>query len=172
MQNELKRDGPKISWVPQSNFHITLQYLGEQEAEWVDEISGAASELLRHLSGFNCEVSGLGQFGGGGRPQVIWVGVPNPPELMFDIHHAVSSLAKEGGVKMSSQSFHPHITLGRVRSSKGAAELTSRVGLVKNAGLGSIRIDRCIVDAEPVEFSRRTIRGNSEFSIKTGVTRW
>jgi 2'-5' RNA ligase len=64
-----------------------------------------------------------GSFPEKGKPRVLWVGADGETDnlirLQQDVEHACSSL----GYEQENKSFHPHITIGRVRDHRDAFAL-------------------------------------------------
>src|ERR1039457_1697986 len=97
---------PGVRFVRSSNYHVTLQFLGEVPQP------EAVRERLRQVRapGFQLSVRGVGFFPDARAPRVFWAGVEAPalPALARSIGQSLEALgfAQESG-------FHPHLTLAR-----------------------------------------------------------
>jgi 2'-5' RNA ligase len=118
LQDRLRADVPPglVRWVRPEGMHLTLKFLGDVPAVQVSEIAQAVQQASAKHASFVCTVSGLGCFPNTARPRVVWVGIEEPGgtllALQRDVDHAVSAL----GFAPEQRRFHPHLTLGRVKS--------------------------------------------------------
>jgi len=118
LQDRLRADVPPglVRWVHPEGMHLTLKFLGDIPAAQVPKIAQAVQQASQEHPPFECEVSGLGCFPDTTRPRVVWVGIQEPSgvltALQRDVDRAVSAL----GFEPEQRRFHPHLTLGRVKS--------------------------------------------------------
>jgi 2'-5' RNA ligase len=103
-----------IRWIPSSNVHLTLRFLGEQTEERVSEAIKAASEPA--VEAFNLRLAGTGAFPDVRRPSVLWVGVDDA-ERLAHLHAEISQSLQRWGFTLEKRAFRPHVTIGRVRRS-------------------------------------------------------
>ncbi len=112
MREELLRvGGGGLKPVDPENLHITLWFLGEIGEAEVDMVSEALRKI--DVDPFSITLSGLGYFPGGGRINVIWVGVSNGAEELQNIHSKLERSLT--GIKLEKQKFTPHLTICRVK---------------------------------------------------------
>lgn len=114
IQKLLKDNSKRGSWVPQSNFHITLKFLGnirEEEAKRIDEvIKGIAIETTP----ISLTLDNLGYFNHvNGEYRVLWLGVRGELDQLFRLYDIMEREMKKIGYPMERRKFTPHITLGR-----------------------------------------------------------
>jgi len=95
---EIQERLPKVSLA--MGFHITLSFLGEADAEAIQERLSALE-----FRTFSVKTSHIGMFS-----NVIWVGIEENAELM-ELQNKVFSLCPG----KDDHSFHPHITLARFK---------------------------------------------------------
>lgn len=99
---------PKVRWIEEENFHLTLRYLGVLSDHSLMDIQNHLKNLF--FLQFPLILKGTGHFHSKGQRGSIWLGVADNPQL--------SSLKKEvnhvlKGIRLpSEEQFHPHITLG------------------------------------------------------------
>lgn len=111
-QNELLRaGGAGLKPVERENLHITLLFLGEIDDHQVT----LASEALNSVESkpFEIEFNGAGYFPGGGRVNVIWVGVKKGAEELKTIHTFLKR--KLSNLRIEDEKFVPHLTVCRVK---------------------------------------------------------
>jgi len=123
-QKRLKELKADVKWVEEENFHITLSFLGEIKVSQADQIIGEIRKNLPSISPFVLNLSGLGVFPNKERPRVIWVGVTKGKEEIILLYNFLKELLEPCGFDFSKK-YTPHVTLGRVRSSKNMKALIS-----------------------------------------------
>ena len=135
-----RESGAHVGWVPAGNIHLTLAFLGSVPAEMVESIGRSLDEVGAGTAPFPLRLAGVGWFGGQ-RPKVIWVGAggegaPALAALQAEVACRVADL----GFAIEEREFHAHFTLGRVRSSRHAHELTTAVEEFRDANFGDVRV--------------------------------
>lgn len=121
----LKILAPDIKWVPESNYHLTLNFLGSIAK---DDLQ-AVNEHLRALavrSSFSLSVGGWGMFPNIKQPSVLWIGMGGELEALQCLWKQLDDRMSESGYPRDRR-FHPHITLGRFRSPGNASSLIARL---------------------------------------------
>lgn len=102
---------PKASMSLARQFHITLKFLGEVNADKVSDITNALKNI--RFNAFELELSGIGCFPNKKDPRVIWVGLKESLELTKLASDIEKSL-KEFGFEPEHK-FRPHLTLARTK---------------------------------------------------------
>lgn len=142
----LKKTHPRVKWVAPDCIHLTLAFLGEIPEEHGAGIHAAVDAAIQGMGGFSCAVKGLGWFGSPRSPRVVWAGMAEEPALMM-LQAGVTEALRQIGFVPEDRPFHPHLTLGRVKSSRDAdglaEELTKRreteYGVMKVHGVAVMR---------------------------------
>lgn len=118
LQDRLRADVPPglVRWVRPEGIHLTLKFLGDVPAEKVSEIARAVQQACEKHVSFECTVSGLGCFPDAVRPRVIWVGIQEPGGTLLALQRDVDRALSALGFEPEQRPFHPHLTLGRVKS--------------------------------------------------------
>src|SRR3974390_2685548 len=73
-QEELKKSGADIKWVPVGNIHITLKFFGNITETQVTDISEAVTALAANQAPFTLTVTDAGAFPNPKNPRVVWLG--------------------------------------------------------------------------------------------------
>lgn len=117
LQRKLEVDLPpgSIRWVDRDGIHLTLKFLGDTERKKLPEITAALSAVAHHAPPCTLTVKGLGCFPNPRRPRVLWVGVEEPAGILAALQDAIEEVMTPFGYERERRSFHPHLTLGRVR---------------------------------------------------------
>ncbi len=108
-----RSDTRVVRWVPASNIHLTIKFLGDVSRTNVEILTKILrSEVSRHRQ-FEIRVNGLGAFPSIRRPRVVWVGVEAPPTLL-SLQRSIEAETVRLGYAPEERPFSPHLTLGRV----------------------------------------------------------
>jgi 2'-5' RNA ligase len=100
--------------VPPENLHITLKFLGEVDEEAAKDVGDRINQI--EYPAFRIRLKGLGYFPGGGRINVIWVGMSEGAIQLKGLYTKVEDVAQALGFKRDT--FSPHLTICRVKSVK------------------------------------------------------
>ena len=102
-----------IRWVPVSNIHLTLKFLGDVSISNLNILTDMIQAEISNHHQFDISVGGSGAFPNIRQPRVIWVGVEAPPELDA-IQNGIETATSRLGYVREDRSFSPHLTIGRV----------------------------------------------------------
>ena len=124
---------PGLRRTTRAQWHLTMQFLGD-----VVDLDAVADALaaLSSPSG----VGGAVRLGGGGafpkvrRAQVLWVGAAEGGEFLSTLAGAVAARLAPLGFDREDRRFHPHLTLGRTRTSP--TDLRSTVAQLDGCDFG------------------------------------
>jgi 2'-5' RNA ligase len=127
--NRLKDVPAKVTWVKPDQMHLTMNFLGDVPMNDIPAVCKVVADSVRAFAPFDVEMAGVGVFPGYENPRTIWLGVTDGRDQLVALHAALAQGLAELGFRVEARRFHPHLTLGRVRSlPAGAGELA---GLVK-----------------------------------------
>jgi 2'-5' RNA ligase len=111
---------PGCRWVESLPFHITLAFLGDVANRDLNELCLSVAAAVEPSGRFDLKVEGLGAFPSPARPRVIWAGVTaDDMGPLPAVREAVVRAATQAGYRPDDPRFHPHVTLGRIRSDRG-----------------------------------------------------
>ena len=138
--NSLRRHvGHRVDarWVPASNLHITVWFIGNVTDERSNEILGA---LDRPFTGsvFSVHIAGLGAFPSSGAPRVFWLGVRSGADQLVGLHAGLAARLLPLGIEPERRAYSPHLTIARVTKVRGGnadADLRASLrGVAADAG--------------------------------------
>lgn len=132
-QSRLREVPADVKWVEQHNLHLTVKFLGEVDPGLVGEISGVAGEAIAGTGDFTLELAGTGFFPDARHPRVIWIGVGGEVQKFHHLYNLMMEGMARLGFASEKARFSPHLTLGRLRSPRGAGELVSKARAVAGA---------------------------------------
>lgn len=108
----LRRDLPPARWVRVDGMHLTLKFLGEQDATVPDALAAAVEPAFSALAPVEVGLGGGGFFPSARRARVAWVGGQAPG---LDAWARAIEAAAEGlGIAREARPFAVHLTLARL----------------------------------------------------------
>lgn len=154
VQDKLKKCRADVRWVEPNNIHLTLRFLGYISESQLKNVFKATGLAVRGISPFHLSFSGWGAFPVLDNPRVIWVGVKEGAEILSRINRNLEGILKRNGFppvccagtgRAEKREYHPHLTLGRVKSSKNKAGLIESVKSERGCSLGSMEVEKVTV---------------------------
>ena len=103
-----------VRWVPAANLHLTLQFLGEVEAERIPSLREALESAVAGHAAFRLGLRGAGAFPSAERPRVLWVGAGEGAAEASALAASVATALAPLGFAPEERPFVPHLTVGRV----------------------------------------------------------
>ncbi len=115
LQDELKIGTKGIRWVKSGNIHLTLKFLGDIPEELLDELGEILASVCKSRPPFKLSPGTPGGFPNIERPRVIWLGLVGELEKLDVLKQEIEKGCSSAGLPREKRSFHPHLTLGRVK---------------------------------------------------------
>ena len=112
----------KVTWVRPQGIHLTLKFLGDIKKSQIPEISDCLRKCAKAVPPFELTSTTCGAFPGFRNPRVLWVGLDGGQpliQLQLDIRKSLEQL----GFDTDNKDFHPHLTVGRVKSIESNSNL-------------------------------------------------
>jgi RNA 2',3'-cyclic 3'-phosphodiesterase len=107
----LQKGLEEIDWVEESDFHITLKFIGDVSAQMANDID---EELRAHyFSSMTLEFSELAWFGST-KPRLLYIGI-KPNRELSELAHRHENLMRRMGLPPETRNFMPHVTLAKVK---------------------------------------------------------
>jgi len=146
VQGKLRPAGADVKWADPDGIHLTVKFLGDVEDTDVPKVCDVMSACALAARPLDLEVAGLGTFPPRGAPRVVWAGVRGDVEplakLVMGLEQAVADAV---GIAPERRPYHAHLTLGRVRSTRGAARLVEAIASAGAVELGSFAADELVL---------------------------
>jgi len=135
----LKQTGADVRWVKPENIHLTLKFLGDIEEDLSHEVVHVIEGTCRKFKPFTLTVRGTGVFPNARAPRVLWVGLSQDKDLT-GIKHGIDAGLVPLGFAPEDRAFVPHLTIGRLRSSRGHSALLDKVARLRDNSYGVIDV--------------------------------
>ena len=145
----------RVGWVPPPNMHVTLKFLGNIQAESAHIIGDRFRELLADRPAFKVHLKGTGAFPSREKPRVLWLGARCAGGELEQLAADVDEWLHDLGFPKEKRAFHPHLTLGRVKSLRPSLDLLD--------GLEEREVAHCTA-AEVVLYESEIARRGAEYT--------
>lgn len=121
----LRSSLPRASWTRQESWHLTLLFLGEVDATFVERFIQAMEPPAFETVPGEIQAGPAVVFPEHGRPRVLGVGFFPSPGLESVSHLAAAAQEAAGrlGRKVEDRPFHAHVTFARLRDPWPAASV-------------------------------------------------
>lgn len=131
-QAELRRALPDaaVRWSKRAQFHLTLRFLGDVEAQRVAALTESLRRACRGFPALRLRAEGVDFFPDQRRPRVVWAGVQDAEGILPKLQGAIESAIADFTLQKAEGKFTGHLTLGRCAGIRPAqAESLSRLAL-------------------------------------------
>jgi 2'-5' RNA ligase len=118
----LAASGADVRWDSPDKYHCTLLFLGEVADAVVEDLARRAADAVKGHLPFEASYAGLGFFPTPARARVVWAGIRDDGSCAR-LHDSLSGALRTLLPEETGAPFHPHITLGRIRSPRNLARL-------------------------------------------------
>ena len=127
IQGDLKSSHADVRWVNPEKIHLTLKFFGSIEEARVESIIKAIENPVRNTPAFTMKVRRIGAFPHWKNPRVIWMGLIDEKGILSPFQKELETELEKIGFEPEARAFQPHLTLGRVNSSRGKEELIRKM---------------------------------------------
>lgn len=154
-----------IRWADPAQLHLTLKFLGETSPIQTEQTKLILETVAAQFAPFQFTLRGLGFFKNQGQPRVLYAGIDDS-EILQKLAQETDHQLAGAGFEKETRGFHPHLTLGRIKSIRNKSQLYALV-----IEFGNAEIQR--VDVKEMIFyqSILTPRGPVYKDLKTVVFR-
>ena len=120
LQGLIAPEIPNARWVTPEMFHVTLAFLGDVPDTDLNVVCRAVAAATSGIPPFKVNLQSLGAFPDSEKPRVVWVGMTGPGiEILNQLQKSIVGAVTEAGFPPEDDRFHPHLTLGYLKSKKG-----------------------------------------------------
>lgn len=112
-----------VRWVRPEGLHITLKFLGEVEEKGMRDVVRVMEEAAQGATRFTLELTEVGAFPNAQYPRIIWMGIADASGELQRIQQRIESGFEELDFEPEGRDYTPHLTLGRVVTSRARGQL-------------------------------------------------
>jgi len=145
VQGDLRSTHADVRWVSPEKIHLSLKFFGNIEESRIDPIFKSIEEPVRNTPPFSVRVRGAGAFPSLKNPRVIWMGLADGKEMLISLQEQIEASLGKIGFEPEDRPFQPHLTLGRMKSSREKVELVRRMERYTEEEFGDFRVERVIL---------------------------
>ena len=129
LQHKLATTGAGVRWVRPEGIHLTLKFLGNVPENLIPEIVSVIQEVVQKNAPevIRLGIKGVGTFPPRGAPRVVWAGLTGDLVALARLQQALEAALARLGFAPEKRPFVPHLTLGRVKSSKNKKNLLNTI---------------------------------------------
>jgi 2'-5' RNA ligase len=121
--DRLKSSRADVKWVKPEGIHLTLKFLGNIDQQKIKEVKEILDKVAKMQVCFEIRLEGLGAFPKPVSPRVIWAGVKQGAQNTINLAKNLENQLEKIGFEKEKRPFHPHLTLGRLRSGQNKGKL-------------------------------------------------
>ena len=145
VQGGLRSSRADVRWTNPETIHLTLKFFGNIEESRIDPIFKSIEEPIRNTPPFSLKVQGVGAFPHLKNPRVIWIGLVDEREALTLLQKQIETYLEKIGFQPEDRPFRPHLTLGRMKSTRGKEELAGRMERYREEEFGDVEVERVIL---------------------------
>jgi RNA 2',3'-cyclic 3'-phosphodiesterase len=109
-----------LRWEAAYKLHLTLKFLGDTNSETLDGLKEELGRIARIHKPFWMKYEGLGCFPDSKSPRIIWIGCLPLSSALDHLQQDIEIMSTGFGFDPEQRTFHPHITIGRVKTAAHA----------------------------------------------------
>lgn len=129
-----------LRFVPPSNVHITLKFLGETDEGLIPSIEEALKAVAEEARSFTMSVGGAGAFPDVKRPRVVWAGVKEGRDELAELAKGAERAVEPLGFEVERRPFRGHVTVARVKGAAAAKAVGQTVAANEGRDFGSFDV--------------------------------
>ncbi|HXX58859.1 MAG TPA: RNA 2',3'-cyclic phosphodiesterase [Thermodesulfovibrionales bacterium] len=161
----LGKSGADVKWVRAENLHITLKFLGDTEEYLLPDIKEKLSNISSLHKPFTVHLSGTGLFPDRRKPRVVWIDFGGGQELS-KLQETVEENLASLGYNKEKRRFSPHLTVGRVRSSRNLDSLLRGMEEQRDKDFGNIEVASFLLMKSDLKPGGAEYAAIAEFNLK------
>jgi RNA 2',3'-cyclic 3'-phosphodiesterase len=119
--------GTGVRWTRREQIHLTLKFFGNVPDRDLEALKAALQRSVLGIQPMQLSIGQLGCFPSSQRPSVLWVGVQGELASLNKLRAQIEQETNAFGSHSEERSFHPHLTIGRVKAHGGEARQIGEV---------------------------------------------
>ena len=139
IEQSLMGTGANIKCVSPENIHITLKFLGQTPLHRINDIESIMRKSLKGIKPHSIKLSGMGVFPNEQYVKIIWIGIKQS-DYLCTIATRLNDLLNSIGFKREKRTFSAHLTLARMRSSRGKDQVLGILHQYKDTTFATVPV--------------------------------
>jgi RNA 2',3'-cyclic 3'-phosphodiesterase len=127
VQNQLRETDADIRWEPPEKLHLTIKFLGSTPPDLVAPITVTLHTIAAKIPPLTVLYRSLGHFPKRGDPRILWIGMEEETGGLMMLQENIDTEMAALGFAREDRRFHPHVTIGRIRSTRRMPSLLRTV---------------------------------------------
>jgi 2'-5' RNA ligase len=144
LQARLREQTDCVRWVRPDHIHLTLKFLGPTDEGLVEPVSRILENISKSAPPFSLMMAGIGAFPNTRNPKVVWAGMQGPIDTLIKFQASLEQALSVVGFAQEKRPFAPHLTLGRVKDSRGKKNLEMVLEKFKAQEIGTYTADTIV----------------------------
>ncbi len=103
------------AWASPRATHLTLRFLGDINDTQAARLREQLLPRYAEVGAPRLLVRGVGAFPSLRKPAVLWAGVQTVSDHLYRLYQVAETAATRIGIPPADKTFHPHVTLARIR---------------------------------------------------------
>ena len=116
-------DAVDVRWASIPSIHLTLKFLGDIDPAIIPGMAESLRAASHTTGALTLRLSGLGSFPNRRNPRIVWCGIQGDTDALSYLQEIVEAACNKYGFPPEGRSFHPHLTLGRIKGNKNLKPL-------------------------------------------------
>ncbi len=113
----------EVRWVRPEAIHLTLKFFGDIPEGAIADIAAVVEKAAAAAAPLALSIGGAGVFPDQRRPRVLWLGMDGDVPRLLSLQKKVEEGLGIVGFPAEERPFRPHLTLARIKSSRGLTGL-------------------------------------------------
>jgi 2'-5' RNA ligase len=141
--DQLQHPHDGIRWVPRTNLHVTLKFLGPAvDSNRLQQLTAGLHQLAMKTAPFDVKAAGIGAFPDLAHPRAIWVGLRGVESgALAALAARLETVAAEYGFEREKRRWSGHLTIGRARERRISSETRDALEAARDKEFGISKIE-------------------------------
>jgi RNA 2',3'-cyclic 3'-phosphodiesterase len=111
-----------IRWVPFTNYHITLIFIGNIPVSGLDVMETLIKDAIKDTTPFDVEIGASTLFPPDNEKKGVLIASVKPSAALSALQATLDKTFRAAGYPLIERAYNPHVTLARLRRAKVAEE--------------------------------------------------
>ncbi len=123
VQDDLRSTYADVRWESSEKFHLTIKFLGSAAPDLLNPITSRLRATAAKVSPLTVLYRNMGRFPKRGDPKILWIGMEEASGGLMRLQQWIDTEMAALGFPKEDRRFHPHVTIGRIRSTRRISAL-------------------------------------------------